>query len=288
MKISLLWAISIIGILSFFVIGASVSRVEDAVIVLDDTPSYQPCYSSPEIVLEYFPNSQSVYLPMIQNKHPVPAPLFPSKKDLMVIGKLSDGIYRIKSRQGGWWECGIFYKDPEDIKNKAVEYAYVIVREAWEVSEPLENENPWVLNPWGLAGTILNESGFDRCAFGIGPRNMAYELGLLKRKKTTISHTEEEIIAVVSNEKMQNLFNRSGFDLGVAQVLSRFYPNPTNYKNMLSIKGGTAEAARQMLDRGRSYRTDRPWKYWPGTIADWYDEKVTRWGRMLGATARDI
>lgn len=213
---------------------------------------------------------------------------FPSEEHLRVIGKMADGIAKVKLRQGGWWECGIFYDDENDVREKAMLYAYTIVKASYEVSDPVYYKDGWMMNPWGFAGMVWNESSFDRCAFGLHPRMKAYELGLIKRSKLTFSHTEAEVLSAVRSDKMQEHFNKTGFDLGVAQLLSRFYPRPKDYENMLSLHGGTMEGARTMRDHARHYKTTRPWRYWPGYKAEWYDEKVTRWARMLGASKEDI
>lgn len=213
---------------------------------------------------------------------------FPTEEHLKVIGRIADNVTRLKKKEGGWWECGEFYQDEEHIRNRALSYAYQIVYTAWEVSDPPDNEDAWALNPWGLAGTIWNESKFDRCAFGLYPRKKSYELGLLKKSRLTLSHKEEDVIRAVTSPKMQEYFKKTGFDLGVAQLLSRFYTRPDDYAFMLSLKGGTMEAAKAMRDRARLYQTVRPWAYWPGRYTFWYDEKVTRWAQLLGAMNEEI
>jgi len=189
-----------------------------------------------------------------------------------------------------YWECGRVLTEKEDIQDLAIKYAFEIVRAAYEVSDRGDDPD-FILNPWGLAGTIQNESGFDRCALGPHPRNSAYELGILKKKRRSISHTEAEILKVVTHPKMQALYARSGFDLGTAQLLSRFYEDPKDYKNMLSLRGSTVEAARSMRDRSRTCQTefpDRPWRCWPGRDSERYDARVSRWALELGCGPEGI
>jgi len=212
---------------------------------------------------------------------------FPSKEQLKIIGRMADGIASFKISQGGWWECGEHLTDASAIKDRAAAYAFVIVKAAWEVSDPVENETPFVLNPWGMAGTIFNESKFDRCALGAYPRKVAYEIGLLKRSKLTLSHKEEDVLRVVRSKEMAEYFKHSGFDLGATQLLSRFWDNPRDFETMISLQG-IEFGAQVMMRRGRFYKTDRPWLYWPGKKSDWYDAKVKRWAKLLGARDAEI
>ncbi len=209
----------------------------------------------------------------------------PNKEELILIGRLATGFAKWKSH--GWWECGVLYETKEDIGDLALKYAFEIVRSVSIVSAGDDGET-WKLNAWGLTGTMMNESRLDRCALGTHPRKRAYQLGLIKRRKRCISHTEEEILKAVTDKKMLRFFKKTGYDLGTGQLLSRFYPKDVSFKEMLSVRGGTLEAAWTMKRRGRWYKTDRPWTYWPGHKADWYDVKVTRWARKIGATKADI
>jgi len=225
--------------------------------------------------------------PMTEWRGPVAkkAPSFPNAHQLKLIGRLAEGIAKYKG--GSWWECGREMVQQEEIEDRALFYAYEIVRAADEVSDHEENAK-FTLNPWGLAGVIRNESQFDRCALGTHPRRTAYRLGLLKKQKRCISHTEEEVLAVVQNEDMNTYFKRSGFDLGTAQLLSRFYADPKDFKAMLSVRGSTTEAAYAMRRRGRIFGTKRPWLYWRGYHCQWYDDKISRWARQLGALRGEI
>lgn len=208
-----------------------------------------------------------------------------SKEQLKIVGRLAEGI--VKYKGGSWWECGEEMVQQEEIEDRALFYAYEIVRAADEVSD--DGDDPeFVLNPWGLAGVIRNESQFDRCALGTHPRRTAYRLGLLKKQRLCISHSEEDILAVVQNEDMNTYYKKSGFDLGTAQLLSRFYSNPHDFKTMISVRGSTSEAAYHMRKRGRLFGTKRPWLYWRGYRCEWYDEKISRWARQLGAKPGEI
>jgi len=281
MKIPLTLIIMAIGLMALSAVGTTVMDREESSI---EVAEYQPCYSSDRLDMVVDPLPMSV----LPEKKKVNLDPFPTEKHLRAIGRMAESIHHSKMKMGGWWECGVFYTDDKEVMEKALMYAHMIVKEAWEASDPPYVKDGWTLNPWGLAGTIHNESKFDRCALGLYPRKKAYELGIIKKNRLTLSHTEEDVIAAVTDPRMQEYFKKSGFDMGVAQLLSRFYESPNDYENMLSLKGGTEEAARTMRDRARLYRTDRPWKYWPGHKADWYDDKVTRWAKGLGATKGEI
>lgn len=215
-------------------------------------------------------------------------PDFPKENHLRLIGRLADGIVKQKTAEGGWWECGKFISKKKDLQSKATLYSYEIVKAAYEASDK-DDDPGFVLNPWGLAGVVWNESKFDRCALGTHPRKRAYKLGLIKRRRICISHTEDEILSAVESEKLQVYFKKSGFDLGTAQLLSRFYPDRKGFKRMMSVREGTAVAALEMRRRGKVNRTKRPWLYWRGRRAcEWYDRKVSRGARKLGAGPGEI
>jgi hypothetical protein len=216
-------------------------------------------------------------------KKPKVESLFPKRSHLRLIGRLAEGITQLKLKQNGWYECGVLYKDRESIYKKALKYSYEIVRACYIMSDKI-----YKVNVWGLAGVIENESNFDRCALGLYPRKHAYKLGVLEKKKFCISHTEEEVLFALENTKIQKKFKKTGVDLGVGQVLSRFYDRPTDYRAMMQIDYGTMQAAKIMRNRGRWYGTKRPWLYWRGTKTEWYDKKVTRRARKLGATVEEI
>lgn len=214
---------------------------------------------------------------------------FPNKEQLVIIGRMAQGIVEMKN--GMYWECGRLLTEREDIEDLAIKYAFEIVRAAYEVSDHTESEHTFVLNPWGLAGTVRNESQFDRCAIGPHPRNKAIEIGILKKQKRSISYSESDVLKAVKHPKMQALYARSGFDLGVAQLLSRFYRNPKDYENMVSLRGSAIEAAINMKSRSRTCDTqfpERPWRCWPGSDSERYDSKVTMWAIELGAKSDEI
>lgn len=210
--------------------------------------------------------------------------IFPEKWHLDLISRLAIGATEWKMNNGGWWECGVYHGDREDVMDLALRYSWVIVEASFRVSEKYDFD----LNPWGLAGTIANESGWDRCALGPGPRGVAYSLGLLEKSKMTISNTESDIIRAISDSRMEDSFSRTGYDLGTAQVLSRFYEDKRDYGKMVSLHGSTMMAAEVMFSRGSMYKSKRPWSYWPGRMSENYDAKVVKWARMLGASSDEI
>lgn len=206
---------------------------------------------------------------------------FPNEKELRLIGRMAQGIARWKS--SGWWQCGVLITSKETIKDTAVFYAYLVVKSAKDVSG-----DDWKLNPWGLLGTVRNESRFDRCALGLNPRKKAYSLKVLKPRKTCISHSAREIVAAVESPKLQKYFTRSGVDIGLSQMLSRHYQAPFNYAKMIEPDYGMSEAARWMRHLGWAYKTKRPWRYWRGREVGWYDTKIVRAAHLTGAKDSDI
>lgn len=207
--------------------------------------------------------------------------------DLAIVGRMAEGVARWKIREGAWCECGIVHVDPAVISEKAMKYAFVVVKAAKDAAGNVGDKN-WFLNPWGLAGTMMKESQWDRCAIGPYPRKKAYELGLMKRPKRCLSHKEEDVLRAIKHSDMRRNFGRTGYDLGTAQLLSRFYDDRNDYENMLSFVGSTREAAFEMKHRGIRFRTDRPWAYWPGHRSPRYERDVVRWARRIGAKPGEI
>jgi len=214
-----------------------------------------------------------------------PSPRF-TEEEVKTIGRLGSGIER--TRHGVWWVCGEKVTDPTTLKKFSLEMAVAIVSASKEVSEKIGDRGDWELNPWAVAGVIQNESNFDRCALGKYPRKVAYKAGLLKKSKLSISCKEEDIIRALAHREFLPLIKGTGVDLGLSQLLSRFYPAHTSYGEMMSIEGNLNRMVWELEKRHRIYGTSRPWAYWRGYNCLWYDEKITRWARYLGATKRDL
>jgi hypothetical protein len=208
---------------------------------------------------------------------------FPNDDTTALIKRLADGLSELMLRTGGWWICGEHFSDEDVVRRLALEHSYILVRAAHDESEKCDFE----LNVWGMAGLIFHESRFDRCALGPHPRKLAYEIGILKPSRRTLSHTEEEILKALEHPRMKAAFRRTGVDIGIGQMLSRFY-EVQDYRHMLSLEGGTREAARELRYRGLFHRTDRPWATWPGYYAEWYDSRIVGRSRELGATSADL
>lgn len=198
---------------------------------------------------------------------------------LRYVGRMSEGIlynWVEKRNRGVWFECGLRYESTEEKQEAATLWAYQIVRAA------LQHE----INPWGLAGTIANESNFDRCAVGYHPRKWALQKNMLKRKRRTISYSAEEVIAVYRSIAARKRWSHTGWDVGPCQLLSKFYPG--NIEDMFSLKPGLDICAMEMRSRAEMYRTNRGWRWWRGAASDWYDSRITRFARLMGATKEEI
>lgn len=220
--------------------------------------------------------------PMGQSVMPKETSGFPNRSQLQLIGRLASGIANWKRGQGGWWYCGEWVDDDPKLTDLAMLLAYNLVRAAVRFSG-----NDYLINIWGMAGTVANESRFDACALGSKPRKWAYKEGIIEPRKKCISHTKDEILRVVTNTEAQNAFSRSGFDLGLCQILTRFYPE-TPFSEFMSATIGMDVCAQEMQRRSWRYNTYRPWLYWRGSATPWYDVKIKRWARRLGARATEI
>jgi hypothetical protein len=198
---------------------------------------------------------------------------------LRYVGRMAEGIifnWVEKRNRGVWFECGLRYETAQEKEEAATLWAYQIVRAA------LQHQ----INPWGLAGTIANESNFDRCAIGYHPRTWALNKHMLKRKRRTISYSAEEVVSVYRSIAAKKRWRHTGWDAGPCQMLSKFYPG--NIEDMFSLVPGIDICAMEMRSREDMFRTDRGWRWWRGAETDWYDSRVTHFARLMGATRNEI
>jgi len=219
-------------------------------------------------------------------------PKFPNEDQVKLIGRLGEGIKKFKMviiKRANLFHCGERITEEKDIEEYAMLWAYHIVKASWEAERNLGDKRRYHINPWGVAGTVANESSFDLCALGLHPRRTAYKLKnrngtpVLKQRKTGISHTREEVLAAINNKQMKKKFK--SFDLGGLQTLTKYWSG--HPKHLLTWEGFYFQVA-LMAKRGWQYKTKRPWSYWRGRYTLWYDKKVTRRARKLGATVEDL
>lgn len=206
--------------------------------------------------------------------------------EVRAIGRVVEGISKWKNKQGGWWVCGKKYETEEEVGDLALLYVVQIFRSAKDISD-----ESYKLNWWGMLGVIANESRFDRCALGLHPREKAYALKILKKRKMCISHTEKEILMVVNHPKMRKHFEKTGFDLGISQMLSRFYSDEQLYDKQIELVYGCDQTAKELRNRAfwsRGKPSKKPWIYWPGGESPWYSAKIRRWALKLGARKDEI
>ena len=179
---------------------------------------------------------------------------------------------------GRWWSCGVAQEDGAAI--------------AAELGQSIEQEaTAQGLNPWGLAAVIAKESKFDECALGKKSRDLGYSEGILKRNRLTISHTAEDVLAVLGSKRWKAEVGKA--DLGLPQVMY-----PTIYKGdpaalltrAVGVRFAALEMARRSARIGEVMRIAlaRPWATWPGWYDTTYDESIVRHARALGATAADL
>lgn len=142
------------------------------------------------------------------------------------------------------------------------EYISKIVSEVFIRSAKLD------IDPWGILGIIENESGFDYCAIGPKPRNYGIKLKIIKPKKQTISYKKEKVLKIINNKKVKKFFAGSGIDIGLCQVLTRYYRQ----------KPETLFSVEASLDRcfmhAKNQKSKTPWLYWPGHKSPKYAKKI--------------
>ncbi len=186
------------------------------------------------------------------------------KKRKKLADEMAQGFVTIlKKENHSWYECG--EKTPKDKwLSRATRMARALVEALHEAKVNI--------NPWGVWGTIYNESEGNRCAVGPNPRKVAYARRLIKSKNWRL-WTEEDVLNVVNNKR----WGKRPADLGLGQVVWRRYSRieekgitriPTA-KEMLSIETGVRVVAHAMKSRmtwkwSKSWRK-MPWLFWPGT-----------------------
>lgn len=194
--------------------------------------------------------------------------------DPYALGRLSSGIISLKDTRdnGVWYYCGKRLSVKE-IEDTAVRIAYHV----------LVNMDSYGLSgdvsPYGIAATAYNESGLDPCALGLYPRKWAYNEGLLTPSRMTVSHSRDEISEFKDNRIVKDKYRRTGIDLGICQILSRFYRGRTD--EMLTLGDGIKICISEMRDRAVHNKTDMPWLYWPGHESQKYRRKIRRYVKMM-------
>ena len=204
----------------------------------------------------------------------------PNPVDARLVGQLAKGMrHIIDTRDRGQWAyCGEILDDSEQDKvSHAIAYQLVSNMQSLGAD----------FSPWGVASTMYNESRFDACALGLGPRSWAYQKGLLRKPRTHISHASEDVLRVVGSEQARRRFALSGFDLGLCQVLSRFYRDETA-ETMISLVGSVRICVLEMKARADHYKTSTPWLYWRGSATRWYHGKIRRWAKRMGAPRGEV
>lgn len=199
----------------------------------------------------------------------------PEKFEL--IHKIAITIHKWKLKHDGdvWIECGKRIKNKTRSMKRAWLYAWSIVDAAESVSDA-----QFTLIPWSLVAIYSNESVFDRCAMGPGPREWAYRRGIMKKKRTMLSHSERQILDVITSSAAKRAFSRSGFDLGPCQLLSRFYNGDP--ANMMSVYEGSKICAREARKRCVRHGIAQPQLFWPGRRSRWYQSRVNQRVRRMG------
>lgn len=205
---------------------------------------------------------------------------FPRRKHLRWIGRCIKGIVKWR-RIESWYNCGKAYKTKEEIQKRAMLVCWHMSKASYETK----------INPWGLLGTSVHESGLDMCATSKPVRDWGIKYKFLKKSKYTISHPRENI----TNLLFSDIWKRKSkiADLGPFQLLNIFYPG--DFQDLMTLNPGIEIAAQEMKARRSQYRNisskkfkKRPWRRWRGSELQWYDDKVTRKARMLGAKPGEI
>lgn len=191
-----------------------------------------------------------------------------SSADLSEVGKLAETIYKRQSKNP-WFVCGERLTE-ERQKKEISRIAYLVVQERNRI-----NRN---LDIYGIIATMMNESNLDRCAIGKNPRNWAISKNIIRPSRRNISVPEADVLAAVRHKNAARAFP-GGFDLGICQILHRFYEGDP--ADMLKLGSGIRICVLEMSARAQFYKTNEPWYYWRGGYKKWYGDKIKRIIRRL-------
>lgn len=281
-------------VLFFRVFSAQTSNADPTL----DRPEYGPVSDPTEVYADPLPQTQLDEAALDTQET---EKLFPKEDDLRLIGRIARGVRKVALQKGGgrWWDCGEVYDDSEEAE-ASLKWAYRIVFLAWEYSDR-GSDGGVQMNAWGIAGVAANESGFDTCALGPWPRKWGYEHKTLKKNRLSISHPFDEIKATMLHPKGVERWKTTGLDAAPLHQLWRCDDKgmckpkwnrerlpAISLDEVFSLGKGFEYNVRKMKKDAIDFKTSRPWLYWPGYRAEWYDEKVVRWAKKMGATAEEI
>lgn len=187
-----------------------------------------------------------------------------AKNPIPLESKLRSGLSSHFKKQGYWPSCGVIYRNPIQIDAMATEYANYIS----------EAGKKYGVDIFGLAATMIKESGMDTCAVGPNVRRTAYKIGVLKKSKLTISHAKSEVIRALNNQTLSWHYSKTGYDVGLAQMMQRYYDHPSDIDRILEPDYASMQAAKEMARRSELKNTDRPWYFWRGKKSSRYGSKV--------------
>lgn len=233
---------------------------------------------TPVDVVEAFPTTE-YQEPLDVDSYPVTQNVDPKEVErVKLIGRLKSGILKISTydRNLLWAECGKVYT-LEEAKEAALAWAFIIEK----------GSSMYDVNPWGVAGTIYNESKFDRCSLGRFPKKHAEKKGFITKNKRFQSRNKDEILNYLNSDVCKAYYPKDNIDLGAMQVLSMFID--LSYKEQLTLDPGLIHQIAEMNNR-KAYRgcSNRPWACWRGSYKEWYDKKVVRYAKRMGATDQEI
>ncbi len=192
--------------------------------------------------------------------------------------ELASHIVAYKRRMGGWVECGEMHHEDE-LAEVALEWSSAIIK-ALEKNVYKYRGKMIHLDMEEAIGVMMHESRLDRCAVGPYPRKFAYNKGLLKRKKNTISHSMEEWESVFKHKG----FKKRDADLGPGQIVHENVGSMSwqDIKDIMSVNPGVDKVFAELALRGRMYRTASPSGRWPGRLNHpRYTFTARRTGRSL-------
>ena len=109
---------------------------------------------------------------------------------------------------------------------------------------------------------------------------------MITKRTRSISYAEYDLLSALRNPRSSGWLKTTGVDVGYCQLLTRFYDG--DISDMMDQSKGVDICAQQFKYRSKVLHTKRPWKWWRGFKAKWYDQKVTNRAFAFGATKGEI
>lgn len=210
-----------------------------------------------------------------------------------LIKVVSTGFVRaIQKESYVWRECGKRTKVDDQYDR-----AHEIVENLYEALRFNEMAHPYYL--WGTAATVWHESRGDPCAVGPLTRRWAVDKGLMPEDVHFTEYTRRDVKRIVNSRQWKSRRRRIGGDFGIGQNIWKKYAKMLDPETeeiryatldeILSVEGGAYVVGYNMKLRATTYKTNKPWAFWPGKHSRAiYPRMIGRIVNWMGGPGREM